>query len=151
MIALAAPTPPAIPPMLPPVKLSSAALLGILAIVGLMAVGVFAWILFLAPGLNIDQRLWWTGFVALIFAFLAYLVHAGTEAKPLKQLAGGLFLVSAGSFYGSIFTSASDTGIMLLWAVVLSILVVVVLLGVFVMAPEGEATQARLARRKLTP
>ena len=137
--------------MPPPVKLSSAALTGILVILGAMAAGVFAWILLLAPGLLIDQRLWWTGFVSLIFAFLSYLVHAGTESKPLRQLAGGLFVVSAGSFYGSIFTSQADTGIMLLWAVVLSVLVVVVLLGVYVMSRESEATQARLARRRLTP
>src|SRR5467141_620356 len=137
--------------MPPPVKLSSAALTGILVILGAMAAGVFAWILFLAPGLNIDQRLWWTGFVSLIFAFLSYLVYAGTESKPLKQLAGGLFLVSAGSFYGSILLSLNDTGTKLLWAVVLSVLVVIVLLGVFVMAREAEATQARLAQRKLTP
>jgi len=138
-------------PLPPPVKLSSAALLGILAILGLMAVGIFAYVLVLAPGMLIDQRLWWTGFVALIFAFLSYLVYAGTESKPLKQLAGGLFLVSAGSFYGSIFTSQNDTGTMLLWSVVLSVIVVVVLLGVFVMAREAEATEARTARRRLTP
>ncbi|TLZ55882.1 MAG: hypothetical protein E6K17_04830 [Methanobacteriota archaeon] len=138
-------------PMPPPVKLSSAALTGILVILGAMAAGVFAWILLLAPGLQIDQRLWWTGFVSLIFAFLSYLVYAGTESKPLRRLAGGLFIVSAGSFYGSIFTSAADMGIMLLWAVILSVLVVVVLLGVYVMAREAEATQARVARRRLTP
>ncbi len=138
-------------PLPPPVKLSSAALLGILVILGLMAVGIFAYILVLAPGMFIDQRLWWTGFVALIFAFLSYLVYAGTESKPLKQLAGGLFLVSAGNFYGSIFTSRNDTGTMLLWSVVLSVIVVVVLLGVFVMARQAEATEARTARRRLTP
>ena len=138
-------------PLPPPVKLSSAALLAILAIIGLMAAGIFAYILVIAPGMFIDQRLWWTGFVALIFAFLAYLVYSGTESRPLRRLAGGLFLVSAGSFYGSIFTSRNDTGAMLLWAVVLSVLVVIVLLGVFVMAREAEATQARLAQRKLTP
>jgi len=134
-----------------PVKLSSAALFAILAILGLMAAGIFAYVLVLAPGMFIDQRLWWTGFVALIFAFLSYMVYAGTESAPLKRLAGGLFLVSAGSFYGSIFTSGSDMGTMLLWAVVLSVIVVVVLLGVFVMARDSEATQARLAQRKLTP
>ena len=112
-------------PLPPAVKLSSAALLGILAILGLMAAG--------------------------IFAFLSYLVYAGTESRPLKQLAGGLFLVSAGTFYGSIFTSRNETGTMLLWSVVLSVIVVVVLVGVFVMAREAEATQARTARRRLTP
>jgi len=79
------------------------------------------------------------GLRVLIFAFLSYLVYAGTESKPLRRLAGGLFIVSAGSFYGSIFTSAADMGIMLLWAVILSVLVVVVLLGVYVMAREAEA------------
>ena len=138
-------------PLPPPVKLSSAALLGILVILGLMAAGIFAYILVLAPGLLIDQRLWWTGFVSLVFAFLSYLVYAGTESKPLKQLAGGLFVVSAGTFYGSIFTSQSDQGIMLLWSIVLSVIVVVVLLGVFVMSREAEATQARMTRRRLTP
>ncbi len=138
-------------PLPPPVKLSSAALFAILAILGLVAAGIFAYILVLAPGMFIDQRLWWTGFVALIFASLSYLVYSGTESRPLRRLAGGLFLVSAGSFYGSIFTSRNDTGIMLLWAVVLSVIVVVVLLGVFVMAREAEATQVRLAQRKLTP
>jgi len=61
-----------------PVKLSSAALTGILVIVGLMAAGIFAWILVLAPGMFIDQRLWWTGFVALLFAFVSFLAYAGT-------------------------------------------------------------------------
>src|SRR2546425_7363682 len=137
--------------MPPPVKLSSAALLAIAAIVGIMAAGIFAYILFLAPGLNTDQRLWWTGFVSLVFAFLAFLVYAGTEAKLLQRFAGGLFLISAASFYGSIFTSRNDTGTMLMWAVVLSVIVVIVLLGVFVMARDAEATQARVARRRLTP
>jgi len=133
------------------VKLSSAALLGILVILGAMAAGIFAYVLVLAPGLPIDRRLWWAGFVALTFAFLSYIVYAGTEAKPLRRLAGGMFLVSAGSFYGSIFTSSYDQGIMLLWAVVLSVIVVIVLLGVFVMARDSEATQGRMARRRLTP
>ena len=132
-------------------KLSSAALLGIAAIVGIMAAGVFAYILFLAPNLFIDQRLWWTGFVSLVFAFLAYLVYAGTEARILQRFAGGLFLISAGSFYGSIFSSRTDPGTMLTWAIVLSVIVVIVLIGVFVMSREGEATNARLASRKLTP
>ena len=135
----------------PPVKLSSAALTGIVVIVGLMAAGIYAYILFIAPGLANDQRLWWTGFTALIFAFLSFLAYAGTEARTLQRLSGLLFVVSAGSFYGSIFTSSNDTGTMLLWAVVLSVIVVIVLIGVFVMARDAEATTARAARRRLTP
>ncbi len=134
-----------------PVKLSSAALTGILVIVGLMAAGIFAWILVLAPGMFFDQRLWWTGFVALLFAFVSFLAYAGTESRPLQRMAGGLFVISAGSFYGSIFTSRNDTGTMILWSVVLSVIVVIVLIGVFVMARDAEATQARTARRRLTP
>ena len=132
-------------------KLSSAALLGITAIVGIMAVAIFAYILVIAPGLELDQRLWWTGFVALVFAFLGYLVYAGTEAKLLQRLAGGLFLISAVSFYSSIGLSLNDTGTKLTWAIVLSVIVVIVLIGVFVMARDAEATDARLARRKITP
>jgi len=60
-------------------------------------------------------------------------------------------VISAGSFYGSIFTSRNDTGTMILWSVVLSVIVVIVLIGVFVMARDAEATQARTARRRLTP
>ncbi len=141
---MAAPTPPA-------VKLSSAALMGIVAVVGLTAAGIFAYILFLAP-LAGDQRLWWTGFAAIVFAFLAFLVYAGTEAKVLQKLAGGLFVVGAGSFYGSILTSQDqDLSTKLLWVSVLSVLVVIVLAGVFVMARQAEATRARMARRRLTP
>src|SRR3989442_2360948 len=109
--------------MPPPVKLSSAALLAIAAIVGIMAAGIFAYILFLAPGLNTDQRLWWTGFVSLVFAFLAFLVYAGTEAKLLQRFAGGLFLIIAPSLYGSIFTFPNDTRPTLMLPVDLSVIV----------------------------
>ncbi|HEY5538959.1 MAG TPA: hypothetical protein VIL58_05405 [Thermoplasmata archaeon] len=142
------PTPPA--PMPPVVKLSTLAATGIIVILGIMAAGIFAYILFLAP-MTTDQRLWWTGFVATAFAFVAYLVYAGTEAKSIQKLAGGLFLLGAGSFYGSIFTGTGDTLGKLVWAVLLSILVVVVLGGVYVLSRQEEATKTRLSGRRLTP
>src|SRR3970282_569456 len=75
---MAAPMPPP-----PAVKLSSVALTGIIVILVLMAGGVFAYVLFLAP-LTTDQRLWWNGFVSIAFAFIAYLVYAGSEAQEIR-------------------------------------------------------------------
>ncbi len=134
----------------PAAKLSSAAMFAIIAIVALMAALLFGYILFLAP-IPDDTRLWWTGLVAFVFAFIAYLVYAGSEARPIRLLAGGLFVIGAGSFYGSILTSRNDASTQVLWLVVLSVIVVVVLAGVFVMARQAEATAARMARRRLTP
>ena len=138
------------PPAPPTVKLSSAAMMGIIAIVGIMAALIFGYILFLAP-IPGDLRLWWTGFVAFVLAFIAYLVYAGSEARPIRMLAGGLFVIGAGSFYGSILTSRNDVATQVLWLVVLSVIVVIVLAGVFVMARQAEATAARAAQRRLTP
>src|SRR2546425_7725145 len=116
-------------PMPPAVKLSSAALLGMIVAVGVVAAVIFGFILFVGNFPRLADRLWWNGIAALLFAFVAYLVYAGTEAKPLRNLAGGLFLIGVGSFYGSILTG--DQGTMLIWLVVLSILVVIVLAGVY--------------------
>ncbi len=134
----------------PAVKLSSAALTGIIVIVGLMGAVIFGYILFLAP-LPGDLRLWWTGLAAFVLAFIAFLVYAGSEARPLKMLAGGLFVIGALCFYGSILTSRNEVATQVLWLIVLSLIVVIVLAGVFVMARQAEATAARMARRRLTP
>ncbi|HLA46644.1 MAG TPA: hypothetical protein VJ207_03635 [Thermoplasmata archaeon] len=142
---MAAPMPPP-----PAVKLSSVALTGIIVILVLMAAGVFAYVLFLAP-LTTDQRLWWNGFVSIAFAFIAYLVYAGSEAKQIRSLAGVLFLIGAASFYGSIFVGTGDTLAKLVWSVILSILVVAVLAGIFVMSRQGEQTRIRMSGRRLTP
>ena len=123
-------------------------MIGIILAVAIIFIVIFGYILFLAPW-TLTSRLWWTGFVGFVFAFIAYLIYAGTEAKPIRLLAGGLFVIGVGSYYGAILTG--DPSSVLLWLVVLSVFVVIILAFVFVMARQGEATQARLARRRLTP
>src|SRR5512136_102619 len=101
-----------------------------------------------APGWSTTGRLWWMGFVGLMFAFISFLVYAGTEAKPIRLLAGGLFIVGIGSFYGAIFTG--DQNMILAWLVLLSIFVLIILAFIFVMSRQREATALRNAQRKLT-
>ncbi len=135
-------------PTAPPVKTSTAAMVGMILAVAVIFIVIFGYILFLAPW-ELTARLWWTGFVGFVFAFIAYLIYAGTEAKPIRLLAAGLFVIGVGSYYGAILTG--DPNSVLLWLVVLSVFVLIIFGFVFVMARQGEATQARLARRRLTP
>jgi len=68
----------------------------------------------------------------------------------VRPLAGAFFLISAGSFYGSILTAPED-GLRFVWFVILSILVVAALGGIFVMARQGEADRVRRAQRRVIP
>ncbi len=138
----------ATPPAPPVVKTSTTAMAGMILMVAIIFGVIFGYIA-LAPGWSTTGRLWWMGFVGLVFAFIAYLVYAGTEAKPIRLLAGGLFVVGVGSFYGAIFTGDPNT--VLLWLVVLSIFVLIILAFIFVMARQAEATRIRVSQRKLTP
>src|SRR2546426_2428824 len=98
-----APPAPAAPgPLLP--TLSTTVVLAMAAIGLVVLASIFGFILFVA-NLRIDERLWWTGLASMIFAFAFYLMFAATHDRKLaRPLAGGFFVIGAGSFYGSIFT-----------------------------------------------
>src|SRR3989442_9091082 len=101
------PTPaPAAPgPLMP--TLSTTVLLAMAAIGVVVLAAIFGFILFIA-NLRIDERLWWTGLASMIFAFAFYLMFAATHDRKLaRPLAGGFFVIGAGSFYGSIFTGGA--------------------------------------------
>src|SRR2546427_7302864 len=90
-------------------KLSTTVLLAMGAIATIVLAAIFAYILFVAPALRIDERLWWTGLASMIFALGFYLMFAATHDRTIaRPLAGGFFVVGAGSFYGSIFTGGAD-------------------------------------------
>jgi uncharacterized membrane protein YbhN (UPF0104 family) len=133
-------------------SLSTTVLLAMAAIGVVVLASIFGFILFVAAGLRVDERLWWTGFASLIFAFAFYLLFAATHDRKLaRPLAGGFFVIGAGSFYGSIFTGgASDVG-KLLYLILLSVLVVIVLGAIFVMARDAERDAIRKAQRKHIP
>src|SRR2546423_15022650 len=104
------PTPaPAAPgPLMP--TLSTTVLLAMAAIGVVVLAAIFGFILFIA-NLRIDERLWWTGLASMIFAFAFYLMFAATHDRKLaRPLAGGFFVIGAGSFYGSIFTGGGGGG-----------------------------------------
>ena len=84
-------------PMLP--NLSLTVLLAMAAIGAILLAAIFGYILFLASGLRIDERLWWTGLASMIFALGFYFLFAVThDRKVARPLAGGFFVISAGSF-----------------------------------------------------
>src|SRR3972149_3371951 len=96
-------------PALP--KLSTTVLLAIAAIGVAVLAAVFGFILFVASGLRIDERLWWTGLASMIFALGFFMLFAATnDRKIARPLAGGFFVIGAGSFYGSIFTGGAGGG-----------------------------------------
>src|SRR2546427_4846353 len=98
-----APSGPAVP------KLSTTVLLAMGAIATIVLVAIFAYILFVERTLRIDERLWWTGLASMIFALGFYLMFAATHDRTIaRPLAGGFFVVGAGSFYCSIFTGGAD-------------------------------------------
>src|SRR2546430_6604538 len=89
-------------PLVP--NLSTTVLLAMAAIGIVVLASIFAFILFVAI-LRVDERLWWTGLASMIFALAFYLLFAATHDRKLaRPLAGGFFVIGAGSFYGSIFT-----------------------------------------------
>ena len=144
--------PPA-PPSGPTVpKLSTTVLLAMGAIGTIVLVAIFAYILFVAPALRIDERLWWTGLASMIFALGFYMMFAATHDRTIaRPLAGGFFVVGAGSFYGSIFTGGSSDFAKLMYLILLSILVMIVLGAIFVMARDAEKDAIRKAQRKYIP
>jgi hypothetical protein len=140
---------PAAGPMLPP--LSSTVLIAMGAIGGVVLASIFGYILFVAR-LRVDEQLWWTGFASMIFALGFYVLFAATHDRRIaRPLAGGFFVIAAGSFYGSIFTGGSSDLAKLLYTILLSILVMVVLGAIFVMARDTERDAIRKAQRRHIP
>src|SRR3989475_8315101 len=138
--------PPAPAPSGPTVpKLSTTVLLAMGAIATIVLVAIFAYILFVAPALRIDERLWWTGLTSMIFALGFYMMFAATHDRMIaRPLAGGFFLVGAGSLFRSIFTGHSRGLPKPLYLVLLSILVMVAPRAIFIMAGgAGEHPGAR--------
>jgi len=136
--------------MLP--RLSTIVLLAIAVIGVALLATVFVFILFVANIPNFDSRLWWTGFASMIFALGFYLLFAAThDRKMAKPLAGGFFLIGAGSFYGSIFTGGAEDVLKLVYMIVLSVLVIIVLGAIFVMARDAEKDAIRKAQRRHIP
>src|SRR2546423_2538562 len=126
-------------PLVP--NLSTTVLLAMAAIGIVVLASIFAFILFVAI-LRIDERLWWTGFASMLFALAFYLLFAATHDRKLaRPLAGGFFVIGAGSFYGSIFTGGATDLPNVLPLVLRSVPPVIVLPGCFVMArcagPDG--------------
>src|SRR2546428_3883665 len=101
--------PPAPAPSGPTVpKLSTTVLLAMGAIATIVLVAIFAYILFVAPALRIDERLWWSGLTSMIFALGFYMMFAATHDRMIaRPLAGGFFVVGAGSFSWSVLTGDS--------------------------------------------
>src|SRR6266566_1480463 len=145
--------PPAPAPSGPTVpKLSTTVLLAMAAIATIVLVAIFAYILLVAPTLRIDERLWWTGLTSMIFALGFFFLYASThDRKIARPLAGGFFVIGAGSFYGSIFTGGATDVAKLLYLILLSVLVVIVLAAIFVMARDAELDAIRKAQRKHIP
>lgn len=132
-------------------KLSTTVLFAMGAIGLVVLVAIFAYILFFA-GLRIDSALWWTGFASMIFALGFWFMYAAThDRKIARPLAGGFFVVGAGSFYGSIFTSGSDNFAKVMYLILLSVLVMIVLGAIFVMARDAEQDAVRRAQRRHIP
>src|SRR3989449_6952991 len=141
-----APSGPAVP------KLSTTVLLAMGAIATIVLVAIFAYILFVAPALRIDERLWWTGLTSMIFALGFYMMFAATHDRMIaRPLAGGFFVVGAGSFYGSVLTGNSTDFAELLYLILLSILVMIVLRAILVMARDAEKNPVRRAQRQYIP
>src|SRR3989449_1979452 len=89
-------------------KLSTTVLLAMGAIATIVLVAIFAYILLVAR-LRLDEQLWWTGLTSMIFALGFYMMYAATHDRMIaRPLAGGFFVVGAGSFYGSIFPGNSS-------------------------------------------
>src|SRR3989454_7640799 len=89
-------------------KLSTTVLLAMGGIATIVLVAIFAYILLVAR-LRLDEQLWWTGLTSMIFALGFYMMFAATHDRMIaRPLAGGFFVVGAGSFYGSIFTGNSS-------------------------------------------
>src|SRR2546429_2917136 len=141
-----APSGPAVP------KLSTTVLLAMGAIASIVLVAIFAYILFVERTLRIDERLWWTGLASMIFALGFYMMYAATHDRTIaRPLAGGFFVVGAGSFYGSNFTGGSNDFAELMYLILLLILLMIVPRAIFVMAKDAEKDMGRPAPRQDIP
>ncbi len=121
------------------------------AIGAILLASIFGYILLVAR-LRLDEQLWWTGFVSVLFSFGFFALFAAThDRKIARPLAGGFFLIGAGSFYGSIFTGGSSDVSKLVYLIILSILVMIVLAAIFVMARDAEKDAIRKAQRRHIP
>src|SRR3989442_4137218 len=119
--------PPAPAPSGPTVpKLSTTVLLAMGAIATIVLVAIFAYILLVAR-LRLDEQLWWTGLTSMIFALGFYMMYAATHDRMIaRPLAGGFFVVGAGSVYGSSFTVNSGDFAKLAYLILPSILFIIV-------------------------
>jgi len=146
--APALPTPP--PSLKPPgLQLSTVVLVALAAIGGVLLASIYALILIAVA--TTTSQLWWMGLSSAIFAVGFLILYAASGNRQIvRPLAGVFFLLSAGSFYGSILTAPED-GLRFLWFIILSILVVIVLAAIFVMTRQSEADAARRSQRKVTP
>lgn len=132
-------------------KVSTLALMGMALVGGVLLASIFAYILVLAP-MAFDARLWWMGLASGVFALAFFFLYAGTrDRRVMRPLAAAFFVITAGSFYASIFSNPDPDATKVFWLVILSILVVVVLAAMFMMARDAERDAARRARRKVTP
>src|SRR3989304_4320591 len=125
--------PPApVPAPTPGLKLSSVVLVAIAAIGSVLLGSIYAFILLTAGALT--SQLWWMGLWSAIFALGFLLLFAMTsDRRIVRPLAGGVFLISAGSFYGSILTAPED-GLLFVRIAIRKTLVKSALGGIFVMA-----------------
>ena len=132
-------------------RLSSVLLLAIGVIAVIVIASIFGYILVLS-GMAFSSQLWWMGFTSGIFAVLFYLVYAGTRDKRFAQpLAAAFFVISAGSFYGAIFTNGDSSLVKVIWLVLLSVIVVGALAGLFFLIRDAERDAVRRSQRKITP
>src|SRR5436309_13414402 len=104
------------------------------AIATIVLVAIFAYILLVAR-LRLDERLWWTGLASMVFALGFYMMFAATHDRMIaRPLAGGFFVVGAGSFYGSIFTGGASDFAKPMYLILLSIFSMIVRVAIFGMA-----------------
>jgi hypothetical protein len=153
-----APPPTMSPPDVPPPRpgsllprLSTTVLIAMGALGAILLASIFGYILFVAQ-LRLDEQLWWTGLASAIFALGFFMLFAATHDRRIaRPLAGAFFVISAGSFYGSIFTGDSESVAKLAYTVILSILVMIALGAIFMMARDSEQDAIRKARRRHIP
>lgn len=136
---------------MPGPKLSSVILMAIGAIAVIVIASIFGYILFLS-GMVFSSQLWWMGFSSGVFAVVFYMVYAGTRDKRFSRpLAAAFWVISAGSFYGAIFTNSDSALLKVIWLVLLSVLVVAALAGLFFLIRGAERDVIRRSQRKITP
>ena len=133
-------------------RISSLALYAIAAIAVIAIAAIFGFILF-ASGLSFTSQLWWMGLCGLVFALIFYMVYASTHNRSVAfPLAGAFFVIGVGSFYGSIFVDANQSGLgKLVLACIESVFVLIVLLTIFYQSRRAEADAIRQSQRRVTP